>query len=69
MVALHRDLIALRRTDETLMAANRNRTCDGSVISASAFFIRFFASADYAVLQENPGDDFRAWRSDISVLG
>jgi maltooligosyltrehalose trehalohydrolase len=46
---LHRDLLALRRTDPCLRRAQQGRHVDGAVLSPDAFVLRFFG--------ELPGDD------------
>ncbi len=39
---LHRDLLALRRSDACLQRAQRQRSVDGAVLSPEAFVLRFF---------------------------
>ena len=46
---LHRDLLALRRTDPCLRRAQQQRHVDGAVLSPDAFVLRFFG--------DTPGDD------------
>ncbi len=53
-VALHRDLIALRR-DDAAIASGR---VDGAVIGAEAFLLRFFHECDDRLLLVNLGRDF-----------
>jgi maltooligosyltrehalose trehalohydrolase len=55
-VALHRDLLALRRNDTALRAPSR---LDGAVLSDDAFMLRYFgpAAADDRVLLVNFGRD------------
>lgn len=49
IVALHRDLLALRRTDPTFSRGCGRGEIDGSVLAADAFFLRFFG--------EDPAED------------
>lgn len=51
-VSLHRDLIALRRTDPVLSSAAR---LDGALISDDAFLVRFFGDGDERLLLVNVG--------------
>ncbi len=46
--ALHRDLLRIRREDQTFRT-QRHGAVDGAVVGAEAFVLRFFG--------ENPGDD------------
>ena len=56
--ALHRDLIALRRTDPVIAAAGAGKI-DGAVLSASVFVLRYGgASADARLLIVNLGADY-----------
>jgi maltooligosyltrehalose trehalohydrolase len=43
---LHRDLLALRRSDAGLRRAQQQRSVDGAVLSPDAFVLRFFGEAD-----------------------
>ena len=55
--ALHRDLIALRRTDPVLHAPRRG-SFDGAVVGAEAFVLRFFGTGDgERILVVNLGRD------------
>ncbi|MDQ4080476.1 MAG: malto-oligosyltrehalose trehalohydrolase [Gemmatimonadota bacterium] len=45
MLALHRDLLRLRR-DDPVLAAQATQGVDGAVLSTSAFALRFFAESD-----------------------
>jgi maltooligosyltrehalose trehalohydrolase len=55
-VALHRDLLRLRREDPVFAAQTRN--VDGAVLSAMAFVLRFFADDDVdRLLLVNLGND------------
>ena len=57
-VALHRDLLRLRREDRTLVAARRPGGVDGAVLGAEAFALRFFGEAeDDRLLLVNLGTD------------
>jgi maltooligosyltrehalose trehalohydrolase len=56
MVALHRDLIRLRRTDATFSTAARERV-HGAVIGDDAFVLRFFGPEGDRVLVVNLGHD------------
>ena len=59
IVALHRDLIALRRS-EAAIAANRRGSCDGAVIGAEALALRFFGpDGDDRLLLVNFGRDLK----------
>jgi maltooligosyltrehalose trehalohydrolase len=42
VVALHRDLLQLRRSEKAILRAANERTLDASVLGPAAFFIRFF---------------------------
>lgn len=44
VVALHRDLLALRAQTKAISGSGGRRGLDGSVLGASAFLLRFFAS-------------------------
>lgn len=56
-VALHRDLLALRRTD-SVFSAQRARAIDGAVLAPEAFVLRFFGAAgDDRLLFVNYGPD------------
>lgn len=56
-VALHRDLLALRRSD-TVFSAQRARAIDGAVLADEAFVLRFFGEAgDDRLLFVNYGAD------------
>ncbi|HSL21638.1 MAG TPA: malto-oligosyltrehalose trehalohydrolase [Vicinamibacterales bacterium] len=58
-LALHRDLIALRRRDVAIAAAARGAV-DGAVLSANAFVLRYFGGdAGDRLLLVNLGPDFR----------
>jgi maltooligosyltrehalose trehalohydrolase len=54
---LHRDLIALRRTDAVVSQAVRG-SYDGSVLSDSAFMLRYFGPAGDRLLIVNLGSEF-----------
>jgi maltooligosyltrehalose trehalohydrolase len=58
-VALHRDLIRLRRSDETLNRAARTGDLDGSVVGPAVFLLRYFGenSRDDRLLLVNLGSD------------
>lgn len=57
-VALHRDLLRLRRLDRTLAAARRPGGVDGAVLGPEAFVLRFFGDdADDRLLLVNLGAD------------
>ena len=57
-VALHRDLLRLRREDRTLVAARRPGGVDGAVLGPEAFVLRFFGEAeDDRLLLVNLGSD------------
>lgn len=43
---LHRDLLALRRSDACLCRAQKQRSVDGAVLSPEAFVLRFFGEQD-----------------------
>ncbi|HEX5280979.1 MAG TPA: DUF3459 domain-containing protein, partial [Micropepsaceae bacterium] len=56
-VALHRDLLALRRTD-SVFSPQRARAIDGAVLADEAFVLRFFGEAgDDRLLFVNYGPD------------
>ncbi len=56
-VALHRDLLALRRTDP-VFSSQRARAIDGAVLAPEAFVLRFFGDAgDDRLLFVNYGPD------------
>jgi maltooligosyltrehalose trehalohydrolase len=59
MRMLHRDLILLRRTESAFKEAAHRRRVDGSILSAHAFLLRFFAedSAGDRLLLLNFGAD------------
>jgi maltooligosyltrehalose trehalohydrolase len=44
VVALHRDLLQLRRTEKAILRAARERTLDASVLGPAALLIRFFGA-------------------------
>jgi maltooligosyltrehalose trehalohydrolase len=55
-LALHRDLIALRKNDRTLIAAQRDsRRVDGAVLNDRAFLLRYFDGGDDRLLVVNLG--------------
>jgi maltooligosyltrehalose trehalohydrolase len=58
-VALHRDLLRLRREDPAFVRASHHRTIDGATIGEQAFFLRFFAATanDDRLLFLNLGAD------------
>lgn len=60
VVALHRDLLHLRRTERAIAKAARERTLDGSVLGPAAFLVRFFGDEgeDDRLLLVNFGPDF-----------
>jgi maltooligosyltrehalose trehalohydrolase len=56
-VALHRDLIALRRSDPTFRV-RRARPVDGAVLNAASFVLRYFGvSSKGGGLQDDPWED------------
>lgn len=57
-VALHRDLLTLRRTDPVLAGPHR---LDGAVLSDEAFLVRFFGAGDERLLIVNTGREV-TWR-------
>jgi maltooligosyltrehalose trehalohydrolase len=58
-VALHRDLLALRRTDPTF-AAQKPHSLDGAVLGPACFGLRFFGQdGDDRLLVVNYGQDFK----------
>ena len=59
MVALHRDLLRLRRGEPAISRAACERTLDASVVGPAAFLLRFFASdgQDDRLLLVNLGAD------------
>ena len=61
VVALHRDLLAIRRSDRAIRRAADARTLDASVLGALAFLIRYFGdqSGDDRILFVNIGPDLR----------
>lgn len=60
VVALHRDLLHLRRTEKAILRAGRERTLDASVLGTAALFIRFFGEDGEGdrLLLVNFGPDF-----------
>jgi maltooligosyltrehalose trehalohydrolase len=64
-VALHRDLIALRRADPVFRAA---RPVDGAVLSAQAFVLRFFGEGGDRLLIVNLGGDLALARAPEPLL-
>lgn len=62
ILALHKDLIAIRRRDQAFRSNREKRSrLDGSVLSKAAFFLRFFGSAaeEDRLLLVNLGRDLR----------
>ena len=59
-IALHRDLLQLRRNDPTLAAAADGRRVEGAVIDMQAFFLRYFGEeGDDRLLLVNFGPELR----------
>jgi maltooligosyltrehalose trehalohydrolase len=61
IVALHRDLIALRRTETVFANTAARRAIDGSVLGSGALLLRFFGvdPQDDRLLFINYGDDIK----------
>ncbi|MFO0968903.1 MAG: DUF3459 domain-containing protein [Gemmataceae bacterium] len=57
-VALHRDLLRLRREDPAFRAPKR-RMMDGAVLGPDAFLLRFFAAEGDRLLLVNLGRDLK----------
>ncbi|MGA1834331.1 malto-oligosyltrehalose trehalohydrolase [Rhizobium wenxiniae] len=59
VVALHKDLLALRRQTKAISGSDSRRGLDGSVLDASAFLLRFFSDEpqDERLLFVNLGAD------------
>jgi maltooligosyltrehalose trehalohydrolase len=58
MLALHRDLLAMRRGDAAFRTQQRGAV-DGAVLGAEAFVLRFFDEAGDRLLLVNLGRDLR----------
>jgi maltooligosyltrehalose trehalohydrolase len=59
ILQLHRDLIALRRSDPVLRRAQRKKTVDGAVLDVNVLVLRYFGEHDDdRLLVVNLGNDF-----------